>query len=171
MTEPTIISTPDTCGGEPRIAGRRITVWDIAAWLTIDDPAFDKSDAAIASAYHDLRAEEVAAARLWLREHPAELATYRERQALYERVNDDPDWAVDEIRRLRAREVALVAALSEYAKSENWGEFWNTDDDGHTTGVIGATGVWAGPGDEPYDVAREALAADLSAPATTEERS
>jgi hypothetical protein len=75
------------------------------------------------------------------------------------------------VKRLRAREAALVAALSEYAKSENWGEFWNTDDDGHTTGVIGATGVWAGPGDEPYDVAREALAADPSAPATTEERS
>ena len=59
-----IVSTPDTAGGKPRIAGRRITVQQIATWherlgLSPDD---------IASAY-DLTLGDVYAALAYYHDH------------------------------------------------------------------------------------------------------
>jgi hypothetical protein len=72
-----------------------------------------------------------------------------------------------ELERLRTREAALVAALERYADKHNWGTV-RTE-----IGVCRTFREWGleiGHSD-PWRVAREALAADPSVPATTEERS
>jgi uncharacterized protein (DUF433 family) len=72
MTTPTIdrhiVSTPDTLGGKPRLAGRRISVEDIAVW----HERMGKSVDEIAAEY-DLSLAEVHAALAYYFDHKAEI--------------------------------------------------------------------------------------------------
>jgi uncharacterized protein (DUF433 family) len=64
-----IVRTPGTCGGKPRIAGRRIRVQDVVLWrerLGMDDasilreyPGVTMAEIAAALAYHESHRQEI----------------------------------------------------------------------------------------------------------------
>jgi uncharacterized protein (DUF433 family) len=97
-TQPRIVSTPGTCGGKPRIAGRRITVKHVV----IDHQRGGMSPDEIVSAYPSLGLSDVYAALAYYHDHRDEIdADIR---------TDDKHWAEVErqdpgrlIHRLRQR--------------------------------------------------------------------
>lgn len=91
-----ITSTPGTCGGKPRIVGRRITVSNVATWflqmgLTVDEIVqdYDLSHAQVHAAlayYYDYRAEidareaaDLAEAEALRQQYPSKLRELVER--------------------------------------------------------------------------------------------
>ncbi len=99
-----IVSTPETCGGKPRIAGSRIRVKDVVVWherqgmtpaeIVSKWPHLGLSSIYAALAYyHDHREEinaELTADRSWY-EDQRENQPSRLREALRGRVTDAPD--------------------------------------------------------------------------------
>jgi uncharacterized protein (DUF433 family) len=66
---PGIESTPDICGGEPRIVRTRISVW-----LLEQSRRQGMSEAEILAAYPTLRAEDLANAWAYVGSHPDDVA-------------------------------------------------------------------------------------------------
>ena len=99
-----IVSTPDTCGGKPRVAGSRIQVKHLAIMherqgmrpdqIVSDFPHLSLSGVYAALAfYHDHREEinaEIAADRAWYEEQRATQPS-RLRERLQARKSDAPD--------------------------------------------------------------------------------
>jgi len=65
---PGIETTPDVCGGEPRIAGTRIPVWVLEQARRLG-----MSEAEMLQAYPTLRAEDLANAWAFVHAHPEEI--------------------------------------------------------------------------------------------------
>ncbi len=65
---PTIVKTPETCGGRARFAGTRIPVWLIRALWDQGE-----SDAEVLQNYPELTHDHLAAARLYVLEHEQEI--------------------------------------------------------------------------------------------------
>ena len=97
---PRIVSTPDTCGGKPRIAGHRITVKHI---VMCHQRAGDSPDE-IVSAYPSLTLSDVYAALAYYFDHKAEIdadiKADDEHWAGIERQN--PDCLTDRLRQRKA---------------------------------------------------------------------
>jgi uncharacterized protein (DUF433 family) len=95
-----IVSTPDTCGGKPRIVGHRVTVKHIV----LDHQRQGLSPDEIVSAYPSLTLSDVYAALAYYHDHRAEIDA--------DIKADDDDWAEFQrqqpgrlIDRLKARKV------------------------------------------------------------------
>lgn len=65
---PGIVSTPDVCGGDPRIAGTRITVW-----LLVQYRKLGATEADLLRMYPTLRSEDLANAWAYYRGHKPEI--------------------------------------------------------------------------------------------------
>ena len=65
---PGIVSTPDVCGGEPRIAGTRIPVWVLAQYRKLG-----ATEADLLRMYPTLRSEDLANAWAYYRTHKLEI--------------------------------------------------------------------------------------------------
>jgi uncharacterized protein (DUF433 family) len=63
-----IVSTPDVCGGEPRIAGTRIPVWVLAQYRNLG-----VTEADLLRMYPTLRSEDLVNAWAYCRKHPLEI--------------------------------------------------------------------------------------------------
>ena len=65
---PGIVSTPDVCGGEPRIAGTRIPVWILVQYRKLGT-----TEADLLTMYPTLRSEDLANAWAYYRSHKEEI--------------------------------------------------------------------------------------------------
>ncbi|MCL4261982.1 MAG: DUF433 domain-containing protein [Anaerolineae bacterium] len=65
---PGIVSTPDVCGGEPRIAGTRIPVWVLVQFQKLGS-----TEADLLQMYPTLRSEDLANAWAYYRTHKDEI--------------------------------------------------------------------------------------------------
>lgn len=65
---PGIVSTPDVCGGEPRIAGSRIPVWILVQYRKLGT-----TEAELLTMYPTLRSEDLANAWAYYRSHKEEI--------------------------------------------------------------------------------------------------
>lgn len=63
-----IETSPEVCGGEPRVAGTRISVW-----LLVRARRLGTSAAEILQAYPSLRTEDLMSAWAYHRDHPEEI--------------------------------------------------------------------------------------------------
>jgi uncharacterized protein (DUF433 family) len=63
-----IESTPEVCGGDPRIAGTRIPVWTLEQYRRLG-----LSEAQILAAFPSLRATDLVNAWSYVAEHPGEI--------------------------------------------------------------------------------------------------
>ena len=68
-TEPKIVSTPDVCGGKPRIRGSRIRVADIFIWHELQGRSVDE----IVASFPQLTHTEVYSALAYFFEHSEEI--------------------------------------------------------------------------------------------------
>ncbi len=67
-----IVSTPDTCGGKPRIAGHRIRVQDVVLW----HEKMGMSPEEIVSEYTGLTLADVHSALAYYHDHKEEIRAY-----------------------------------------------------------------------------------------------
>jgi uncharacterized protein (DUF433 family) len=63
-----IESTPEVCGGDPRIAGTRIPVWSLEQYRRLG-----LTEAQILASFPGLRAADLVNAWAYVAEHPAEI--------------------------------------------------------------------------------------------------
>ena len=63
-----IESTPGVCGGDPRIAGTRISVWTLEQYRRLE-----MTEAQILAAYPGLRAADLVNAWAYVAAHPGEI--------------------------------------------------------------------------------------------------
>lgn len=63
-----IVSTPDVCGGEPRIAGTRVPVWVLAQYRNLG-----VTEADLLRMYPTLRSEDLVNAWTYYRSHQLEI--------------------------------------------------------------------------------------------------
>jgi uncharacterized protein (DUF433 family) len=63
-----IESTPDVCGGDPRIAGTRIPVWTLEQYRRLGMP-----EAQLLAAYPGLRATDLVNTWVYVAAHPGEV--------------------------------------------------------------------------------------------------
>ena len=72
LSQEHIVSTPDTCGGKPRIAGHRIRVQDVVLW----HEKMGMSPEEIVSEYTGLTLADVHAALAYYHDHREEIRAY-----------------------------------------------------------------------------------------------
>jgi uncharacterized protein (DUF433 family) len=72
LSQEHIVSTPDTCGGRPRIAGHRIRVQDVVLW----HDKMGLSPEQIVSEYVGLTLADVHAALAYYHDHKDEIRAY-----------------------------------------------------------------------------------------------
>lgn len=74
-----VVSTPDTCGGKPRIAGTRIRVQDVYFWHEVEG----KSPNEIVTSFPQLSMADVYAALSYFWAHRDEMLAEIQRQRLH----------------------------------------------------------------------------------------
>ncbi len=99
-----IVSTPDTCGGKPRIAGSRIRVQDIYWWHEVAGKSADE----IVTDFPQLSMADVyaALAYFWTHREPMLAEFEAERKAYEEHKSSQPSLLRDRIRQPIADDAA-----------------------------------------------------------------